>query len=351
MHLNVLIVDDAEINLKLFRALVSRLEEVTPHCFESSAEALAWAEQGLADVVIVDYMMPAPDGMEFLRRFRALPGMHEVPLVMVTANEDKEVRYQALQLGGSDFLTKPIDKHEFMARIRNMCELRRGQKRMNDQVNWLNEEVAKATAAILDRERETIVRLSKAAEFRDPETGAHILRMANYARLIARNLGLDAAEQELIFDAAPLHDIGKVGTPDLILLKPGRLSPSEFEIMKQHASHGAEILADSISPILQKAAEIAATHHEKFDGSGYPRGLKGEEIPLYGRIVAVADVFDALTSARPYKPAWSLDDARKLLEDNAGKHFDPACVAAFLRSWEEVLGIHEALADEEILPL
>ncbi len=347
MQLNVIVVDDSEINLKLFKALVGRLDNTNPICFAASQEALDWCQDGSVDVVIVDYMMPAPDGLEFIRHFRQIAGMKEVPVIMVTANEQKEIRLQALQCGASDFLTKPIDKHEFLARMQNMCELRRGQRRMLDQTAWLNEEVAKATAQILERERETIVRLAKAAEFRDPETGAHILRMAAYSRLIARNLGLSAAAQQEIFEAAPMHDVGKVGTPDYILLKPGRLTPDEFQVMKQHASNGHTILADSQSPILQAAAVIALSHHERYDGSGYPQGLAGEAIPLPGRIIAIADVFDALTSERPYKRAWPLDKAADFLRAEAGKHFDPTAVAAFFEAWEEVLDIHRQYQEDE----
>ncbi len=197
------------------------------------------------------------------------------------------------------------------------------------------------------QERETIFCLSRAAEYRDPETGAHILRMAHYSRHIARHMGLSVAQQDLLLQAAPMHDIGKVGTPDTILLKPGRLDDAEFAIMKQHAVIGYEILVASSSPLLQAAAEIAHTHHEKFDGSGYPRGLVGEAIPLFGRIVAVADVFDALTSVRPYKKAWSIEQALALLHEGKGKHFDPACVDAFLCEWDEVLKIKQRFVDEE----
>ncbi|MDE2585893.1 MAG: response regulator [Betaproteobacteria bacterium] len=350
VELNVLIIDDSEVNLTLFRALVDRLENTRSHCFPGSAAALAWCEGGRADVVVVDYMMPAPDGLEFIRRFRSLPGMAEVPVVMVTANEQKEIRYEALQAGATDFLTKPIDKHEFLARVRNMCALRRSQRQLADRAAWLAQEVARATQAIVARERETIVRLSRAAEYRDPETGAHILRMAAYSQLIARNLGLDEAEQQLILEASPMHDVGKVGTPDYILLKPGRLTEDEFRVMQQHASIGHDILQGSQSPILQAAAEIARCHHEKYDGSGYPRGLKGEEIPLHSRIVAVADVFDALTSERPYKKAWDLERAAALVREGAGRHFDPKCVEAFFRSWDEVLAIRARHQDEALEP-
>ncbi len=204
----------------------------------------------------------------------------------------------------------------------------------------------KATAEIVARERETVFRLSKAAEYRDPETGAHILRMAHYSQLIARKLGMSAAEQDLLLEAAPMHDIGKVGIADKILLKPGKLDADEFEIMKRHAVFGYELLQGSSSRVLQAGAEIALGHHEKFDGSGYPNGLKGEEIPIFSRIVAVADVFDALTSERPYKKAWELEAAVDFLNAGAGTHFDPKCVMAFLEAWEEVMEIKDRFHEE-----
>ncbi|MGL5986522.1 MAG: HD domain-containing phosphohydrolase, partial [Burkholderiales bacterium] len=250
-----------------------------------------------------------------------------------------------LTMGASDFLTKPVDKNEFRARATNMLLLRKSQKQLADRAAWLAEEVAKATNEVLVRERETIIRLSKAAEYRDPETGAHILRMANYSQVIARNLCLSEADQTLLLDAAPMHDIGKVGTPDHILLKPGRLDPEEMDIMRQHASIGYDILKGSPSPLLQKAAVIALTHHEKFDGSGYPNNLKAQDIPIDGRIVAVADVFDALTSERPYKKAWPVDDAVKFMHENSGSHFDPVCIEAFFRNWDEIMAIKNRFTD------
>jgi len=196
------------------------------------------------------------------------------------------------------------------------------------------------------REKEAIFRLSRAAEYRDPETGAHLLRMSNYTRLIARQLGLPIAEQEMLQEAAPMHDIGKVGIPDAILLKPGRLTEQEMETMRQHPVFGHEILNGSVSPLLQCAAVVALSHHEKFDGSGYPQRLAGEAIPLWGRIVAVADVFDALTSARPYKPAWPLERAREFLQSQRGLHFDPQCVDVLLQAWPEVMAIRQQYADQ-----
>lgn len=336
MPQQVLIVDDTEINLILFSALVKKLEECQAHVFADSRQALDWVTQNVPDLIIVDYMMPDLDGIEFIRLVRELPGCKLVPILMITANDQKQIRYRALDLGANDFLTKPIDKVEFLARARNMLSLNQARKHMADHASWLSGEVRKATQEIVMRERETVFRLAKAAEYRDPETGAHILRMARYSRLIARELGLSDADQQLILEAAPMHDIGKVGIADKILLKPGRLTPEEFEVMKQHAVFGYDLLNGSSSKLLQAAAEIAKGHHEKFDGTGYPDGIKGENIPIFSRIVAVADVFDALTSERPYKEAWALDAAIAFLNNGAGSHFDPSCVRAFLNTWDDV---------------
>jgi putative two-component system response regulator len=291
-------------------------------------------------------MMPGIDGLEFMRLLREIPGRDAVPVVMITANDQKQLRYRALDLGASDFLTKPVDKIEFLARTRNMLLVSDARRQLTNRAAWLADEVRKATAEIVSRERETVFRLCKAAEFRDPETGAHILRMAHYSRLIARGLGLSVEEQELLLEAAPMHDIGKVGITDKILLKPGRLDADEFEIMKQHAIYGYELLKGSSSKVLQAGAEIARGHHEKFDGSGYPGGIRGAEIPLFSRIVAVADVFDALTSERPYKEAWTLEAAVDFLVQGSGKHFDPQCVQAFLNAWEDVMDIRNRYQEE-----
>ena len=342
----VLVVDDAPVNLALFEALVKRLGGCEVHSFSAAADALGWLERHDADLIVVDYMMPQLNGLDFILAARARPGLETVPILMITANDQKEVRYRALRGGASDFLTKPVDRAEFEARASNLLSLSDARRQLADRATWLAEEVRKATAQVVQREHETVIRLSRAAEYRDPETGAHILRMAHYSHLIASHLGLSQAEQELILLAAPLHDIGKVGVADAILLKPGRLTPDEFQLMKQHTVFGYEILRDSNSEILQAGASIALGHHEKFDGSGYPNGLKGERIPIFSRIVAVADVFDALTSARPYKPAWTLEDASHWIRSQAGSHFDPACVAVFFEHWDEVLKIRGRFRDE-----
>ena len=347
MARQILIVDDTEINLILFSALVKKLGDCEDHTFANPLEALDWARTCSADLVVVDYMMPQIDGLEFIDRFRRLPGCGEIPVLMVTANDQRDIRYAALDRGATDFLTKPVDRVEFLARAKNMLALQDSRVKLADRAAWLAEEVRKATQEIVNRERETVVRLSKAAEYRDPETGAHILRMAHYSELIAAAMGLPKADQELLLEAAPMHDIGKVGIADHILLKPGKLDGAEFDIMKQHARIGFEILRGSSSQVLQTGALIAHSHHEKFDGTGYPNGLQGEEIPLFSRIVAVADVFDALTSERPYKNAWDLDRAARYLRANSGTHFDPRCVDLFFQNWDAVLTIRERFRDDD----
>lgn len=341
MAQNVLIVDDTEINLILFSALVKKLEGCTAHTFSDGLQGLDWVTQNEPDLVIVDYMMPGIDGLEFIQRLRKMPNGEAVPVLMITANDQKQLRYRALDLGANDFLIKPVDKVEFLARSKNMLSLSQARKNLSNRAAWLADEVRKATVEIVARERETVFRLCKAAEYRDPETGAHILRMAHYSQRIARGLGLPVQEQDLLLEAAPMHDIGKVGIADKILLKPGRLDAQEFEIMKQHAMYGYDLLQGSSSRVLQAGAEIARGHHEKFDGSGYPSGFRGHDIPIFSRIVAVADVFDALTSERPYKHAWPLQEAVDFLQQGSGKHFDPECVQAFLGAWDDVLAIRK----------
>ena len=346
--MRIQIIDDNATNLLLFSRLAQSLgDDLDVAVYLSPVEALASCAENLPDVVLVDYMMPEIDGLEYIRRFRAMAGTADVPLVMVTAAHQRNIQHEALDLGASDFLTKPIDPAEFRARLRNLVALRKNYLRLRNHNVSLTAEVRKAMQMVCERERELVVRLSRAAEFRDPETGGHILRMSHYCQLIARQISLSDEECDMILQASPMHDVGKLGTPDVILLKPGKLDPEEFRIMRQHAEIGYTILSGSNSPLVQAAAEITLSHHEKYDGTGYPQGLKGNEIPLFGRITAVADVFDALTSVRPYKAAWSLDRARSYLEANAGLHFDPVMVDAFMSRWDEVLGIHHRFQTED----
>ncbi len=346
--MQIIIIDDNPTNVLLLKRMVQQMDKGEAHTFLNPEEALAWCQDNPADLVLVDYMMPEMDGITFIQRFRSLRDCREIPVIMVTADDDKQVRYDALTQGATDFLNKPVDKTEFLARMNNMLALRNHQKQMRNRAEWLASEVRKATAELRKREQEAIFLLSKAAEYRDPETASHIVRMAHYSKLIARNMGMDKTEQEMILEASPMHDVGKLGTPDRILLKPGKLDDDEFKIMQQHAAQGSEILHQSETRLMQIAADIAIMHHEKFNGKGYPNGLAGENISIYARIVAVADVFDALTSERPYKKEWPIEQAVALLNEERGQHFDPACVDALLASMDEVLEIKQRFQDEDV---
>lgn len=343
--MKIVIVDDNAVNLMLMVALARAATDSEPLRFDDPVAALAACRENGADLIVVDFMMPHMDGHQFIEAVRATPHLADVPVVMVTAAGQSAVRRKALEIGATDFLTKPVDSTEIKLRLRNLLQLRQAQNLLRDRAAHLAEEVRTATEAIVLREREVIVRLSRAAEFRDPETGGHIQRMAHYAASIARHLGQPESYAQALLTAAPMHDVGKLGTPDHILLKTGTLTPDELVQMRRHAEIGGRILANPDSSLLRLACEIAETHHEKFDGSGYPRGLKGEAIPLGGRIVAVADVFDALNSPRPYKKAWPVDDSRAYIEEHSGRHFDPTCVRAFVAGWDDVLAIRARFPD------
>ncbi|MGZ3254508.1 MAG: HD-GYP domain-containing protein, partial [Burkholderiaceae bacterium] len=331
----------------LLAGLAEAVTGTCPTTFEDPVEALLYCQTNEHDLVLIDFTRPNLNGHDFIRMFKRIPACADVPIIMITADDEKEIRKEALSVGATEFLAKPVDFSEFQLRVRNLLKLREAQNMLKDNAKLLQHEIDKAIQMVSQRERELIVRLTTAAEFRDPETGSHILRMSHYSELIARQLGMSYAFQKDILEAAPMHDIGKLGTPDYILLKPGKLDEHEMSIMKRHAEIGAHILQGSTSPLLRLAEEIALSHHEKFDGTGYPKALAGEAIPLSGRIIAVADVFDALTSERPYKKAWSVADARSYINDGVGKHFCPACVAAFNSAWDDVLAIMNRFPDHQ----
>jgi putative two-component system response regulator len=343
--MNIVIVDDNAVNLMLMAALARAATGIDPIRFDDPLEGLTWCREHGADLIVVDFMMPHMDGHQFIEAVRETPHLADVPVIMVTATGQSAVRRKALEIGATDFLTKPVDSTEIKLRLRNLLQLRQAQNLLRDRAAHLAAEVSAATEAIVLRERELIMRLSRAAEFRDPETGGHIQRMAHYAASIARHLGEPEEYAQALLTAAPMHDVGKLGTPDHILLKHGQLNAAELVEMRRHAEIGGRILADADSSLLRLACEIAETHHEKFDGSGYPRGLRGEEIPLGGRIVAVADVFDALNSNRPYKTAWPAEESRAYIVEQRGRHFDPRCVDAFLAAWDDVLAIRARFPD------
>lgn len=343
----IVLVDDDVLALEMLRDLVSSIPGTAVRAFGRPEEALEWCRAHQPDVVITDHVMPGLTGLELIRSLRAGPDTADVPVMMITATEDRGLRFRALESGASDVLGKPLDGAEVLARTRNMLAIRRGQRLLAERSQLLETEVRRATAEIVAREQETILRLSRAAEYRDWETGTHIVRVAWYARITARELGLSEAEQELLFRAAPMHDVGKIGVPDDILLKPGALDPAEFEIMKQHTVIGYRILGGSSSELLRVAADVALTHHERWDGAGYPDQRRDTGIPLCGRIVAVADSYDALTSRRPYKSSWPAELAWQFLATNAGTRFDPDCVAAFQRGRAEVEATRESFPEEQ----
>lgn len=342
----VMIVDDRPTARSLLMGLARSIERgLHVECFADPQAALDRAIEQTPDLVISDYRMPGMDGIEFIRRLRSVPRLHEIPVVVVTVVEDRQIRYQALESGATDFLTRPIDPQECRARCRNLLALRRAQKSAHDRAKWLEDQVMQATLDIRIREKETLLRLAKAGEFRDEETGNHIIRMAKYSRLIAEEMKLSAMECDEIESSAPMHDIGKIGIPDDILRKPAALDAGEMDIMRRHTLIGHRMLSDSPSRYLQIGAVIALGHHERFDGTGYPHGLAGADIPLPARIVSVGDVFDALMTKRPYKEAWQLKQALDYIKSGSGSHFDPDCAHAFLRRLDEVRQIIQEYGD------
>lgn len=348
--MNVLIVDDERTNLALFSHMLGNLPGVETIEFSDPVRALTWCRSHRTDLLLLDYMMPKMDGFIFLEEFRYLTGPDHVPVIMITADAESTVKHAALELSANDFLTKPVNKAELRARVSNMLSLRHAQLRQTARAHHLLDEVEIMNAQLKANEQSAAMLLTTAASFRDVETGAHLQRMSNYARLLAENLHLSIQEQNDIYEAAPLHDIGKIGIPDHILLKPGRLTEEEMAIMQTHPIIGAKILGNGDSQLMSNAAVVAMSHHERFDGTGYPQGLAGKNIPLYARIVTVADVFDALTSDRPYKTAWSIEKASAWLIENAGSHFDPDCVTAFLQDKDKILDIFHAHQDKTLLP-
>lgn len=342
--MRLMVVEDNRTNLLVLKGILQNMPDCMVEAFLDPLEAVARAEAEMFDLFLVDYMMPGMDGRAFIMRLRAQERYQHIPMVMITADGNRQTRIDAIQAGATDFLNKPVDPVELKARIGNLLLLRKQQIDLADRAAWLRDEVKKATRHLAEREEEVIWRLSRALAYRDDDTGDHTSRVAHVSRLIAQELGIADETSHTIYLAAPLHDIGKVAIPDSILSKPGRLTPDEIVVMRQHVPVGEDILSDGTSDLVRIAARIAASHHERWDGSGYPRGLAGTDIPIEGRIAAVADVFDALCSPRPYKPAWPLQSARREIQQGAGTQFDPACVAAFERQWAAISKIYDRSA-------
>lgn len=369
----VLVIDDVELTLRLVRNYLQKdgIENVLT-C-QRPDEALRTIRQAKPDLIILDVNMPQVSGIEILRDLRSSPETIDIPVIILTAHNEQEIRMEALALGANDFVTKPIVSYELLLRVRNLLEIRERHQELQKKSERLDFEVQRRTMSLEAAEDHIVLCLARAADFRDNDTGRHVIRVGKYSAIIASALGMDGRYVDTLEKAAQLHDIGKIGIPDRILLKAGKLDPDEFETMKTHCdlgtqvllgtdhegksefrNHvftGAAILAGLDSPVLKMAASVVATHHEKWNGTGYPQGLEGENIPLEGRIVAVADVFDALSTKRPYKPAFPSEKCFEIIRRDRGTHFDPTVVDAFLIKARYVEEIQMQYSDdEEMMP-
>ncbi|WP_096739387.1 two-component system response regulator [Pseudoalteromonas atlantica] len=321
----ILIVDDEPANLKVMREVLGNQYRMS--FAKSGAAALALLEKEQPKLILLDIMMPDMNGFEVCEILKSTPALSHIPIIFVTALGDESDEFKGFELGAVDYITKPISPAIVRARVKTHLSLVQAEQLKQAHVDLVH-------------------RLGRAAEYKDTDTGEHIARMSQYSKLLALEFGMGEQQAELLRQAAPMHDVGKIGIPDAILLKPGRLTPEEFDHMKQHAAIGAQILANSSSPLLQLAHKLAIEHHEKWDGSGYPNGLKGEQISVEGRIVAIADVFDALTSKRPYKEAWGVEEALEHMQAQAGKHFDPHLINLFVNKLDAIIAIENAYQEQ-----
>jgi len=320
----VLVVDDEPANLQVLRLILQKDYRLA--FARDGAKALALVEQSLPDLILLDVMMPGMSGLEVCAALKASPATRGVPVIFVTALSDPQHEADGFAAGAVDYITKPVSGPIVLARVKTHLSL--------------------VAADELRASRLAIVQcLGRAGEYRDNETGLHVMRMSHFSQVVGRSMGMTEAEADDLLNAAAMHDVGKIGISDAILLKPGPLDGPEWERMRQHPLIGAEIIGEHSARVLQMARRVALCHHEKWNGSGYPQGLAGTDIPLEARIVALADVFDALTSVRPYKAAWEIDRAVQLLHDESGKHFDPEVVQHFVCHLPEILDIRERWAD------
>ncbi|MFQ5659183.1 MAG: HD domain-containing phosphohydrolase [Gammaproteobacteria bacterium] len=341
----VMVIDDQLTSRVILETVIRTIgDNIKVKAYDNALSALKVAESDPPDLIIADYKMPELDGVEFTRRLRKLPACHDIPIVIITIVDEKAIMYKALEAGATDFLIKPVDHYECKVRCRNLLVMRRQQLIISHRAHSLETQVKEAVEQVRIREKETLVRLARAGEFKDNLTGIHQLRIGRISRIIAAETGMDDEFCDTIEIAAPMHDIGKIGIPDAILLKQGPLDADEMEIMKTHTTIGYEILKDSPSPYLQMGATIALNHHESFNGKGYPAGLQHDDIPLEARIVTTADIFDALVNTRPYKTSWSVDDALNEITRQAGEHLDPRCVDALLNQLDKITACQEQMA-------
>jgi putative two-component system response regulator len=335
----ILVVDDTPENIDLLSEVLRDHYHIRVATNGERALKIVYSDAP-PDLILLDIMMPGLSGLELCRRLKANPDRRKIPVIFVTAMCSVEDEKLGLETGAVDYITKPISPPVVLARVRTHLAL-------YDQTRELERMVYQRTLELSVSRQQIIRRLGRAAEYRDDETGNHVLRVGHYARLLAETHGLGAKAAGIIFAAAPMHDVGKIGIRDAILLKPGKLDTGEWEAMRKHPIIGAEIIGDHDSELLQAARSISLTHHERWDGRGYPAQLKGEAIPLEGRIVAIADVFDALISKRPYKAAYNVEDSLKIMYAQEGSHFDPALMDAFRKTLPEILDVLSEYADEK----
>ena len=334
----ILVVDDTPENIDLLTEVLNPHYRTRIATNGDKALKIAFSDTP-PDLILLDIMMPGISGYEVCEKLKSNPDTRGIPVIFVTAMSEISDEKKGLELGAVDYITKPISPAIVLARVMTHLAL-------YDQTRELERMVVLRTAELEKTRQQIIRRLGRASEFKDNETGNHVIRMSHYSRLIAQAVGMGKESVDLLFHAAPMHDVGKIGIPDSVLLKPGKLNDAEWNIMRKHPEIGGEIIGDHHDDLLRTARIVALTHHEKWDGSGYPKQLKGEEIPLTGRIVSLADVFDALTSERPYKRAWSSEDAVHLIEENAGTHFDPALIQPFKSVLPEILKIKDQYTEE-----
>ncbi|MDR9424384.1 MAG: response regulator [Marinobacter sp.] len=345
----ILIVDDEAVNLKLLDRLLSGQGYENLVLIQDPREVVAAYQAHQPDLILLDINMPHINGYEVMEQLIRLEDPLLPPIVILTAQRTKEYLLKALDAGARDFISKPFDRNELLMRVRNLLDAQLAHRILHNNKDVLEQQVRERTEELHRTRLQVVQRLGMAAEYRDEETGCHILRMSHICALLAKKIGWSEADCDLILNASPMHDIGKIGIPDAILLKPGKLEAHEWEVMKSHASIGAKLLGgEEDSDLIKMAQEIALTHHEKWDGSGYPQGIAGESIPQSGRIAALADVFDALTSERPYKKAWTVESAVELIKENSGKHFDPALVEVFLNELPRIVTIKEKFVEQEV---
>ncbi len=365
----ILIIDDESVNIKIVRKYLRDVGFNDIISTTDSSDVFDLIDEAKPDVLLLDLVMPVLGGMEILERIRCEDRWSRLQVVILTASTDRETKVQALQLGANDFLGKPVDASELIVRVRNALLLKAHFDQMDNYSRRLEEEVVARTAELTASRDEVIYRLAKAAEFRDDDTGRHVIRVGRFAEAIALKLGWSEENANLLRQAAQLHDVGKIGVPDSVLLKPGKLTPDEFELIQKHCGFGKKIvepvrdvewktiqrhtflgsalLGVSSSPVLEMAERIALTHHEKWNGKGYPLGLAGDDIPIEGRIVAIADVFDALSTKRTYKSALPSDQCFEIMRAERGEHFDPEVLDAFLAIRHEIIQIRIECADTE----